>query len=108
MSDYVDVIDYAVDELLVLASDAKAKVRNRGTCVYPADHPKVKDNKDHYPINSEDQARTALRYANKEKGEAPPWFSGTVKEFLNGIVRKVRKEYPGIQITEKSKKPGKN
>ena len=64
----------------------------------PKSHPKVKDDKDHYPIKDADQARNALaRVAQAEA--SPPWFDGTLKE-LQSIVRKaVAKEYPSIEVT---------
>jgi hypothetical protein len=81
-------------------------VRNRGTCCLPAEHPKVKDDKDHYPINDEDQARNALARANQHKS-SPSWFSGSTKELASIVSRCVKKKYPSIEVSEKSKKPGK-
>ena len=102
------------DELLNLADtfeklakeDPKAKVRNRGTCVFPAEHPKVKDNKDHFPINNEAQARDALGRAN-QFSSAPEWYSGSLQSLVNAVARKVKSKYPGIEVSEKSTKPGK-
>jgi len=45
--------------------DPKAKVRNRGVVVFPAESDKVLDNKDHFPINNLRQARNALSRANQ-------------------------------------------
>ena len=86
--------------------DPKAKVRNRGKVVFPAESSKVTDNKDHYPVQNIDQARNALARANQMKA-APDWYKGSLKEFVNAVVRKVHSEYPSIEISEKSKKPGK-
>lgn len=86
--------------------DPKAKVRNKGTAVFPADHPKVSDKKDHFPINNEDQARNALARANQYK-KAPPWYSGTLQSLVSAVAKKVHSKYKEIEISEKSTKPGK-
>jgi hypothetical protein len=89
-----------------IAAKQKIKARNRGTCVFPAEHPKVKDNKDHFPINSESQARNALARAN-QYSSAPEWYNGSLENLVNAVARKVHGKYPGIKVTEKSKNPGK-
>lgn len=89
------------------ALDPKAKIRNRGTCCLSADHPKVTDNKDHYPINSETQARNALARVNQHTSK-PPWFSGSLQQLVNIVSRCVKRKYPGILVSEKAKKPGKD
>jgi hypothetical protein len=86
--------------------DPKAKVRNRGKVVFPAESPKVKDNEDHFPINDHDQAVNALGRANQYK-KAPKWYDGSLEELVKAVARKVKKEYPSIDVSEKSKKPGK-
>lgn len=87
--------------------DPKAKVRHRGKCVFPAESRRVKDKKDHFPINDADQARNALARAN-QYSKVPAWFDGTLAELAKAVANKVHKEYPSIEVTEKSKKPGKN
>jgi len=84
--------------------DPKAKVRNRGTVVVPAE--KAKDKKDHFPINDEDQARNALARVNQLK-KAPEWWSGSLQSLVNAVTRKVHSKYPKIEISEDAKKPGK-
>lgn len=86
--------------------DPKAKVRNKQSPVFDAKHPKVKDNKDHFPLGSESQARNALARANQFK-KAPEWWSGTLEQLVSAVVKAVGKEYKGIEISDKSKKPGK-
>lgn len=104
---FIDMILLASLEFENLAkSDPKAKIRNRGDCIFPAEHSKVTDNKDHFPINSESQARSALSYAN-HFSEAPPWYSGSLESLVNAVARKVHDKYSEINITEKSTKPGK-
>lgn len=84
--------------------DPKAKVRNRGTVVVPAE--KAKDKKDHFPINDADQARNALARVNQLK-KAPEWWSGSLQSLVNAVTRKVHSKYPKIEISEDAKKPGK-
>jgi len=86
--------------------DPKAKVRNRPSPVFPAEHPKVKDNKDHFPLGSENQARNALSRANQYKS-APELWSGSLQELLNAVARKVKSKYKDIEVTKESTRPGK-
>lgn len=86
--------------------DKGAAVRNRGTCVFPAEHPSVKDDKDHFPITSEAQARNALARAS-QYSKAPSWYKGSLQSLVSAVQRAVHKKYKGIKVTEKSKKPGK-
>lgn len=93
-------------EKLAKKIDPKAKVRSRGKCALPAEHPKVKDKKDHYPLNDIAQARNALARVNQMKS-SPDWFNGTLQQLVNTVVRAVKKEFPSIEVSEKAKKPGK-
>jgi hypothetical protein len=86
------------------AKDGKGK--GKAKAVFPADHPKVKDKKEHFPLGSAAQARNALARANQFK-EVPPWFKGTLKELVSAVAKAVKKEFPSIDVSEKSKKPGK-
>ena len=86
--------------------DPNAKVRNRGKVVFPAGSQKVKDNKDHFPINDETQARNALQRVN-QFSSSPPWFTGSLQELVNSVVSAVRRAYPGIKIGKSANKPGK-
>jgi hypothetical protein len=58
----VDKFSDSVKENVKVAKkhNPKAEVRNRGLCVFPAEHPKVKDDKDHFPITNKAQAQNAL------------------------------------------------
>lgn len=86
--------------------DPKAAVRSRGKCVFPAEHPKVTDDADHYPVNTVAQARNALARAN-QMSKAPEWYKGSLESFLKTVVSAVKKHYPSIEISEAAKKPGK-
>ena len=84
----------------------KVKARNRGTCCFPAESSSVKDNKDHFPINNENQARNALARAS-QYSSSPPWYSGSLSSLVGAVQRKVHGKYPGIKVTKKSKNPKK-
>ena len=84
--------------------DPKAKVRNRGAVCVPAE--KAKDNKDHFPINSEAQARNALARVN-QFDKAPPWWSGSLQSLVNTVAKAVKSKYKGIEVSKKSTKPKK-
>jgi hypothetical protein len=84
----------------------KVKARNRGSCVFPSTHGSVKDNKDHFPINSESQARNALARAS-QYGSKPPWYSGSLQGLVSAVRGAVHRKYPSIKVTEKSKNPKK-
>lgn len=77
--------------------DPKAKVRSRGKVVFPAESPKVTDNKDHFPINDADQARNALARVG-QYDKAPPWYKGSLKSLQEAVQRAVHKHYKGIDI----------
>ena len=81
--------------------DPKAKVRNRGKCIFPANSPKVNDDKDHYPIPDEAHGRSALSYAGKQK--TAPWYNGTVEEMRKAVQRAVHKAFPNIGKEDKKK-----
>ena len=82
------------------------KSQKRGKCVFPHNSSKVKDSKDHFPINSESQARNALSRAN-QYSESPSWYDGPLTELVSAVARKVKSAYPDIKVSEDSKKPGK-
>jgi hypothetical protein len=71
--------DEAAKSMIAKALDPNAEVRNRGMVVFPADSSDVTDHQDHFPINSEAQARNALARA-AQFDAAPSWFKGTLEE----------------------------
>jgi len=93
-------VDLEVDEAKKgRKHDPRAKVRNRGKCIFPAESPKVKDDKDHFPINDIDQARNALaRVAQYDK--APDWYRGSLSQLQKKVRQTVKKEYPSIDVSE--------
>jgi hypothetical protein len=86
--------------------DPKAKLRNRGDVVFPAESPKVMDDKDHFPINSEKQARNALARAN-QYSSSPKWYKGSLDSLVKKVASAVQKKYKDIEVTKKAKTPGK-
>jgi len=86
--------------------DPEAKVRNRGDVVFPAASKDVKDDKDHFPINSEDQARNALSRAS-QYSSVPKWYSGGLDSLVKRVQSAVKRKYPTIETTKKSATPGK-
>lgn len=75
----------------------KTKAQQRGKCVFQSTSSKVKDNKDHFPINDVAQARNALaRVAQYDK--APKWYKGSLIELKNKVKSAVRNTYPSIKV----------
>lgn len=80
--------------------------KDRGDVVFKETNPKIKDDSEHFPINNVNQARNALQRANQYSKE-PKWYDGTLSELINAIVSAVHNKFPSINISDKSKKPGK-
>lgn len=104
---YQEIAD-AADQFMKLAAEvsAKTKVKGRSTAIFPADSSKVLDEKEHFPINSENQARNALARVNQYK-KVPSWYKGSLQSLVDTVARKVHSKYKGIEISEKSTNPGK-
>lgn len=81
------------------------KEKERGSFIFPSTHPKVKSG-DHFPINTEGRARNALARAN-QFSKAPSWWKGSLQELVSAVARAVKSKYKGIDVSKKSKKPGK-
>jgi len=106
------IVFESLDEFLFESGKAKehnskAAVRNRGDVVFPSDSNAVKDDKDHFPINSIAQARNALARAN-QYSSVPSWYSGSLDTLVKKVASAVHKKYPSIEVTKAAKKPGKN
>jgi hypothetical protein len=69
--------------------------------VFPANHPSVTDDDDHFPIDTENRGRNALARAN-QFGDAPSWYKGSLKNLKKTIAEKVKARYPGIEVTERA------
>lgn len=79
--------------------DPNAEVRNRGNVVFPANSPKVSDNKDHFPINNPDQARNALSRV-AQYSSVPSWYKGSLKELQSAVRSAVSRKYSNIKVSK--------
>ena len=86
--------------------DPRAEIRNRGVVVFPAESSKVLDDADHFPINNVAQARNALARAS-QYDKNPKWHKGSLASLVNKVQRKVKAEFPSIDTSPASAKPGK-
>lgn len=85
---------------------AKGKDKKGADAVFPADHAKVTDKKEHFPLGTEAQAKKALDQSAKLK-EVPSWFKGTLKELVSAVTKAVKKAFPDLDTSDKAKKPSK-
>lgn len=72
------------------------KQRARGTSVFQSTHPKVKDNKDHFPINDLAHGRNALARV-MQYDSVPPWYGGTLTGLQSAVKRAVYEKFPGLK-----------
>jgi len=96
-------IDMMYEHFEKEAKKGKVKARNRPSPVFQSTHAKVTDNKDHFPLEDESQARNALAQVAKYTS-APKWWSGTVEEVKSAVRRRVKSKYPSINVTDGKKK----
>lgn len=61
----------------------------------PSSHPKVKDDKDHFPIQDLSHGRNAMSRVN-QYSSAPPWWGGSLAELKNTVSRAVHSRYPAL------------
>ena len=90
----------------VIAKKLTTKKRNALSDAFfaiPASHPKNKGKKDKFPINDENHGRNAISRVNQFSA-VPDWWSGSVQELVNTVVRKVKSKFPKIEISDKAKK----
>jgi hypothetical protein len=73
---------------------------DRPAAIFPSTHPKVNDDKDHYPIPDETHGRAALQRLSEFKGSKPSWWDGTPEELKNAIVRAVKGKFPGMKVDD--------
>jgi len=105
-----EVIDTVLDAGFEISEakkkDPKAKLRNRGDVVFPAESPNVLDDKDHFPINNKNQARNALARAN-QYSSSPKWYKGSLASLVKKVANAVKRKYKDIKVTKKAETPGK-
>lgn len=78
--------------------DPDAEIRNRGNVIFSAENKKVKDDKDHFPINNINQARNAWSRVN-QYSKAPSWYEGSLTEMKEKVKSCVKKKYPSIKFS---------
>lgn len=78
-----------------------AKERSRPNPVFDHTDPKVLDNADHFPINTEGRGRNALARAN-QYSDSPSWYDGSLEELKKTVADAVKKAYPDIEVTEEA------
>jgi len=89
-----------VSRLLVLSDTVKQ--RARGTSVFQNTHPKVKDNKDHFPINDLAHGRNALARV-MQYSSVPSWYDGTLADLRSAVRRAVYGKFPGLKSRKKER-----
>jgi hypothetical protein len=97
---------FDLDPAALLDEIVNEKVRNRPDPVFDDSSPKVKDDKDHFPINTKGRARNALARASQYSSK-PAWWDGTLQSLVSRVRSKVKAKYPGIETSKASEKPGK-
>ena len=80
------------------------KQRARGTCVFQSTSPKVKDNKDHFPINDLAHGSNALARV-EQYDSVPSWYDGTLEGLKSAVKRAVYEKFPGLK-SRKEKREG--
>jgi ElaB/YqjD/DUF883 family membrane-anchored ribosome-binding protein len=101
-ADFVD----SIIEKVAAKKEKKTKSRSKPKPIFESTSKKVKDNKDHFPIDTVERARNALARVNQYK-KAPPWYNGSLESLVKTVVNAVHKKYPDIEVSEAAKKPGK-
>jgi len=96
------LVKESLDSFLSEKEDPNAKVRNRGDVILSAGSKFVKDNADHFPINSSDQARNAWARVN-QYDSSPGWYEGDLDSLKKKVKNAVTRKYPDIKINESEK-----
>jgi len=73
--------------------------KDRGDVVLSRDSKFVKDQADHFPINSIEQGRNAWARVN-QYDDKPGWYEGDLKSLIKKVKNAVQNKYPDIQINE--------
>ena len=76
------------------------KEKQASPCVFPKSHPRVKDNKDHYPIPDLAHGSNALSRCQQDIGS---WFDGTAEELRAAVHRAVYRKFPGLKSRKEEK-----
>lgn len=104
--EFKGLIKQAIEvDILANTLEVEAKVlphkKDRPAPIFPKESPKVKDDKDHFPVPDAAHGRNALARVN-QYGEVPSWYDGSLSELKDAVVKAVSEKFPGIEI-EKEK-----
>lgn len=91
-----------LNEIQKFLDEKRVEMRNRSEPIFQSTNSKVKDNKDHFPIDTINRARNALARVN-QYDTSPDWYNGSLSELKNKVISAVHKKYPSIKISKKSK-----
>jgi len=97
----LDIVSNTLETEAMALTHKQREALPSGSFIFPAKHPKVKDDKDHFPIDTENRGRNALARAN-QYGAAPEWYDGSLESLKMTVAKRVKAKYPGIEVTEKS------
>lgn len=67
--------------------------------VFPANNPKVKDKRGHFPIPDKAHGQNALARVN-QYGSVPSWYDGSLEDLKKTVVDKVEAKFPTMEIEE--------
>lgn len=95
----MNLVKESLDLFLIEKKDPKAKIRNRGNVVLSAGSKFVKDNADHFPINSIKQGRNALARVH-QYDSSPGWYEGNLESLIKKVINAVHRKYPSIKISD--------
>lgn len=85
-----------IERLRQMAEVAAAK---GGKFACPRTDPNVRDNQDHYPLDTIGRARNALARVMQYKGKKPPWWKGSLASLIVQVKRRVKAAYPYIKVS---------
>lgn len=72
--------------------------------IFSKDNPKVKDDKDHFPIPDAAHGRNALARVN-QYGSVPSWYDGSLQELKDAVVKAVESKFPSVEVEEEKFEP---
>jgi 5'(3')-deoxyribonucleotidase len=100
----IDVISNTLDSCMETEAKVLPHTKDRPAAIFPKESPKVKDDKDHFPIPDKNHGQNALARVN-QYGEVPSWYDGSLSELKAAVVRAVKGKFPGIEVEEEKFKP---
>jgi hypothetical protein len=92
----IDVVSNTLEKMAKTLPAGK----DRPVAIFPKEHPKVTDGKDHYPIPDKAHGRAALQRLSQFKDQKPDWWSGSTEELKNAIIKAVKGKFPGMDVEE--------